>query len=218
MHSTIKKNNNLLRTKIEPVSAFNRLKLEKQRKTTMKTTQQQFSDLSLGHVETTLRAAQITLDSAERMIKFNLEVSKQTLEDNAGFARELSTNTDPQEIASRLGKMANHAAEKAVENARNFYELISQAQSAMTKLAEDNMGSFNKSLISSVETLAKNAPAGSETAINAIKTSLATSAAALNSVAQSAQQVAHFTDAGIKTAGNASAEAVKNAGSKRANA
>ncbi|MXR36774.1 phasin family protein [Craterilacuibacter sinensis] len=184
----------------------------------MNTAKEQLNTFSLNHYEITLRAAQIALDSTERLIRFNLDISKQTLQENSEFARELSGTSDPQSIAANFNKMAGLAAEKAVENARSFYEIISQTQGAMTKLVEDNIGNFNKGLISSIETLAKNAPAGSDAAVNAVKTSIAATAAAVNSVTQSAQQVVHLADSNIKTAGSATADAVKNANAKRSNA
>jgi hypothetical protein len=105
--------------------------------------------------------------------------------------------------------------DKAVANSRNVYEIVSAAQSELSKLAEENLGSFNKNLITALEGAAKNAPAGSDNALNAVKTSLAAAAAAVNSFSKAAQQVAEFTDSSIKAASSATADAVKTA-TKRA--
>ena len=99
-------------------------------------------------------------------------------------------------------------------NARGYYELVSQTQGALTQLAEESMGEFNKRLISQIETLAKDGPAGSDVAVNAVKTWIAATAATLNSVAKSAQEVVQFADSSVKNAAEVTAEAVK-AGGKR---
>ena len=180
----------------------------------MNATTEQISKFSLGNYEAALRIAQITLDSTERLVKFNLELSKQSLEDNARFARELSGCTDAQGASQRFKELAGEAVEKGVANARGYYELVSQTQGALTQLAEESMGEFNKRLISQIETPAKDAPARSHAAANALNTSIAATAATPNSLAHRAQEVVQFADSSVKNAAEVTAEAVK-AGGKR---
>jgi phasin family protein len=175
----------------------------------MFTTNEQFSKISLGGVETVLRFAQISLDSAEKLVKFNLEVSKQSLEDNIKVAKELADAKDPQEAVARINKLATESVEHAVSNSRNVYEIVTRAQGELAKLAEENMGTLNKSFITAIEDIAKNAPAGSEVTVNAVKTSVAAAAAAINSFAKAAQQVNEFAETSVKAASSATADAVK---------
>lgn len=181
----------------------------------MFTTNEQFSKFSLGGVETALRFAQISLDSTEKLVKFNLEVSKQSLEDNIKVAQDLAGAKDPQEAVARINKLATQSVEQAVTNSRNVYEIVTQAQGELAKLAEENLGTLNKSLINVIEDIAKNAPAGSEVTVNAVKTSVAAAAAAINSFTKAAQQVNEFAETSVKAASSATADAVK-ATTKRA--
>lgn len=175
----------------------------------MFTTNEQFSKISLGGVETVLRFAQISLDSAEKLVKFNLEVSKQSLEDNIKVAKDLAKAKDPQEAVARINKLTTESVEHAVTNSRNVYEIVTQTQGELAKLAEENIGTLNKSLISAIEDIAKNAPAGSDVAVNAVKTSVAAAAAAINSFTKAAQQVNEFAETSVKAASSATADAVK---------
>ena len=68
-----------------------------------------------------------------------------------------------------------------------------------------------------VESISKNAPAGSETAVNALKSGIAAGAAAINSMTKAAQQVAEFADSSVKAANSATVDAVKTA-AKRSSA
>lgn len=176
---------------------------------------EQFNQFTLGNLEASLRMAQLTLDSAEKLVKFQLETSKQALEENAKAARELGTATNPQEALTRLNKLTTQSIEQAVNNSRGLYDIVSQTQNAFSKLAEENVNVINKSLISSVETLAKNAPAGSDAMLNAIKSSVSASTTALSNITRAAQQVAEFAETNIKTATKATVDAVK-AGNKAA--
>ncbi|WP_337883464.1 phasin family protein [Chromobacterium haemolyticum] len=133
----------------------------------MSISNEQLNKLSLNGLETIFRFSQITLDSAERLVKLNLEISKQSLEENVKIAKQLSGVTDPQEAVSHLNKLATQNIDTALANSRNLYDIVSSAQSELTKLAEENLGSFNKSLIGAIESAAKNAPAGSDAALNA---------------------------------------------------
>lgn len=64
-------------------------------------------------------------------------------------------------------------------HSRNLYEAVSEIQGEVAKLAEENIGLLNKSMISTIDALAKNAPAGSESAVNAVKSGIAAPAAAV---------------------------------------
>jgi phasin family protein len=181
-------------------------------------TNEQFSKLSLNGFESALRFAQISLDSTERLIKFGLEVSKQSLEENVKAARDLSGVQDPQEVFKRVSQIASGSIEQAVTNSRNVYEIVSRAQGEITRLTEENVGNFNKALISSIESFAKNSPAGSDVALNTVKTTIAAAAAAVNSLTKAAQQAAEFADSSVKAASTATAEAVKSTAKRASNA
>lgn len=182
----------------------------------MSLSNEQLSKLSMTGIESTLRFAQIALDSAERLVKLQLDVSKQALEDHTKAAKQLSELKDTQEAVNHLNKLATQNIDKAVSHSRNLYEVVSGAQSELSKLAEESVGLFNKSLISSIESFAKNAPAGSDATLNAVKTSMAAAAAAVNTFSKAAQQVAEFTDSSVKAATSATADAVKNSAKRGA--
>lgn len=179
-------------------------------------TNEQLSKLSLSGVESALRFAQISLDSAERLVKLNLELSKQSLEGNVKAARDLAGVSDPQEVFSRVNQIASQSVEQAVAGSRSAYEIVSQAQTELSSLVEENVDAFNKALISSVETFAKTQQTpGADVAVVGLKNTLAAATAAVNTFTKAAQQAGQFADASFKAAGQATTEAVK-ASAKRA--
>jgi phasin family protein len=178
---------------------------------------EQLSKLSLNGFEALFRAAQISLDSTERLVKLNFELSKQSLEENVKLTRELSSLKTPQEALTRLNRLATQNLEQAVANSRSVYDIVSETQAELGKIAESNFNELNKSVISNIDLLSKNAPAGSETAVNALKSGIAAGAAAINSMTKAAQQVAEFADSSVKAANSATVDAVKTA-AKRSSA
>ncbi|MFC3626035.1 phasin family protein [Vogesella amnigena] len=178
-------------------------------------TNEQLNKLSVNALDIAFRMAQISLESAEKFAKLSLELSKQSLEDNVNLVRELGDVKEPQQAVSSLNQLAARNLEQAVANSRNVYDIVSQTQAELGKLAEENFSELNKNVITNLETLTKNAPAGSETLVNSLKSGLAASTAALQTLTKAGQQVAEFADSSVKAATSATADAVKSA-AKRA--
>ncbi len=170
-----------------------------------------FSKISASGVETALRFAQISLDSTERLVKLQLELSKQALEDQVNATRQLTQAKDPQEALQQVNALSGHSAEKAVNHSRELYDIVSSTQASLTRLAEEQLNQFNKNLVGSLDGLAQNAPAGSDAMVNAFKSSFAATAAAINTLQRAAQQVVEYTDTNVKAATSATADAVKTA-------
>ncbi|TDR77876.1 phasin family protein [Paludibacterium purpuratum] len=170
---------------------------------------EQFSKLSSNGFENILRLAQISLDSGERLIKQQFELSKQALEDNVQIAQELAGISDPQQALNHINKVFSQSFEKAVQNSRGLYDIVSQTQTELSALTEDSLGRINKSLLSSLDTLSQHSPAGSDAAVNAIKSSFAAATATISSLTRAAQQVAEFADTSVKAASSATADAAK---------
>jgi phasin family protein len=167
---------------------------------------EQFSKLSVNGYENILRFAQITLDSSERLLKHQFEQSKQALEANVTATQQLAGVTDPQQALAQINKLFTQSVEKAISHSRDVYGIVSQAQNELTALTEDSIGRLNSSVIGSLEALAKNAPAGSDVALNALKSSFAAATAAASGLTQAAQQVSEFTDNSIKAASAATSK------------
>lgn len=170
---------------------------------------EQFSQLSANGFENILRVAQITLDTSERLLKQQFELSKQALEANVEATQTLATITDPQQALAHINKLFTQSFEKAVSNSRDVYDIVSQTQTELTALTEESLGRLNKTVITGLETLSQNSPAGSEAAVNAIKSSFAAAAATVNTLTRAAQQVAEFADTSVKAASSTTASAAK---------
>ncbi|MBV8048035.1 MAG: phasin family protein [Paludibacterium sp.] len=170
---------------------------------------EQFSKLSSNGFENILRAAQISLDSSERLIKQQFELSKQALEGNVQIAQELAGIKDPQQALNQLNKVFSQSFEQAVKSSRSLYDIVSQTQSEFSTLTEESLDRLNKSFLSSFDTLSQNSPAGADAAINAFKSSFAAAAATISSLSRAAQQVAEFADTSVKAATSATAGAAK---------
>jgi phasin family protein len=168
---------------------------------------EQFSKFSSNGFENLLRAAQISLDSSERLIKYQFELSKQVLEDNVQIAQELAGLKDVQQVFGHINKVLGQSVEKAMQNSREVYDILAQTRSELTDLTESSLERLNQSVAGTFDTFTQNGPAGSEAALNAMRDSMTALTATLSGFSQAVRQVTEISDNNVKAATQQSAPA-----------
>ena len=163
----------------------------------MTTNMNALSEMSRAGFDTAARLTRISMDNAERVISLQLQYAKGTLEQASAAAKAASGAKDVQELLSVRTHSAENAVEWLMNYSRSFYDVASETQSELSKLAEERMSSFQQAVTESVEQAAKASPGGSDVAVAAIKSSLAATTAAFDSFTKAAKNVASYTDAGI---------------------
>ena len=159
-----------------------------------------YPELNKNTLGNALRFAKITMESAERLVKLQLEAAKQAVEENARNAKSLSQAKDLQDVAALRSKLAESGVEKALNFSRSVYEVASQAQAELTKLFEESLSAYTKDLVNAIEKTTKSAPAGSDWAVSALKSTFAATQAAVDSMTKAAKEVSELADTGVKAA------------------
>lgn len=175
---------------------------------------QELLNLNNSGVETALRLARISLESSERLFRLQLETAKQALESSAQNIKAFTTVKDPQEAVGLQSKLTETSIENSLNYSRSMYEIASQTQSQFNQLLEEQVNEFNKNIVNTVDSAVKSSPAGTEVATSAFKSTVAATAAAIDSMTKAAKQVADFADASVKAATTATVDAVRNAAQK----
>ena len=159
------------------------------------------TELSAATVDAAARLTRISIDSAERAINIQLEYAKGALKQATLTAQAVSQVKDvPQLIALRT-RIAENAVENMMGYSRSLYEVASEAQAEFSKLAEERMASYQQAVVEAVDQATKTAPAGSDVAVAAMKSSMAATTAAFDTFNKAARQVASYADAGVKASG-----------------
>ncbi len=154
------------------------------------------------------------MESAERLVKLQLEAAKQAIEENAKNVKSLSEMKDLQEVMALRAKLAESGVEKALNYSRSVYEVAAEAQAELTKLFEESLSVYTKDLVNVIEKTTKSAPAGSDLAIAALKSTVAATQAAVDSMTKAAKQAAELASAGVKAAHSTTSSTAKG-GSKK---
>lgn len=168
----------------------------------MATVANPLSELSSATVDTATRFTRISMDSTERALAVQLEYAKGALSQASLNAKALAGARDVQELLALRTRIAENMLENMMGYSRSLYEVASEAQSELSKLAEERMSSFQKAVTETVDQAARSAPAGGDLAATAIKSSLAATTAAFDTFTKAAKHAASFADAGVRGAGN----------------
>ncbi len=166
----------------------------------MPTAANPLADIASRGVDSAARVTLISMDSAERAVAVQLEYAKGALKQATLNVRALSQAKDMQEFLAMRTRIAENTLENLMGYSRSLYEVAAEAQSELGKLAEERMTSFQQAVTETVELAAKSAPAGSDVAVAAVRSSLAATTAAFDSFTKAAKNVASFTDAGVRAA------------------
>src|SRR4051812_13294343 len=157
------------------------------------------SELGSASLETATRLGRISVDSVERVFALQLDFAKASLEQVTRTARAASGARDVQELLALRARNAETAVERLMGYSRGLYEVASDAQGELSRLAEERMSSFQKAMTEGIEQAVQSAPAGSDVAVTAFKSSLAATTAAFDSFSKAAKNVASYTDAGVRS-------------------
>ena len=113
---------------------------------------------------------------------------KSAFEDSIANTRALIGAKDVQEVRVSLqSTFAQPAIEKAIAYSKSVYEVATEANGELSKVAERRVAEWNENFVSLLDKVSKNAPAGSDVAVAAVKSMLAAGNAAYDNLDQGRQ-------------------------------
>lgn len=177
---------------------------------------EQFSDLSKANVAQASKFAAIAMDNAEKLLKLNLTVAKSAVAQSIENAQAVASVKDVQELFSLRNNFAETGVQTALAYSRTLYELASQAQAEYSAISEETWASYSKGIATWVDKASKSAPAGSDVAVNAFKSTFAATSAAFDQFQQATKQVVNLADASVRAAAASAAKAAPAKGRKAA--
>jgi phasin family protein len=162
-------------------------------------------------VNTFVAAQSAVFGGFEKLIDLNLKVVKATLDEVSQKSQQAADLKDAQEVSSFISASAQPSADKALAYSKHVYDIFAGVQAELSKLAEAQIAEGRQQVNAAVEQLTKNAPAGSESAVAMLKSSLATATSAYDSLAKAAKQAADVAESNLSAAANATFKAATDA-------
>ena len=172
--------------------------------------QEQFAEFNKTNVAQATKFAALSLENAEKLVKFNLMATKAAIAQSVEGAQAASSVKDVQDLLALRTKLAEAQVQHAMGYSRHLYEIATEAQAGYSALAEEAFNVYTKGMAAWVDKASKSAPAGSDVAVNAFKSTMAATTAAFDQFQKASKQVVNLADASMRAAAaNASKAAPK---------
>lgn len=175
----------------------------------MYVTPDQITAFNKSGVEAMLALAHSNFAAFEKLSALQFNATKTAFEDAMNHAKALMNCKDVQELVNLNVAAAQPSLEKAIAYSRSVYEVASGSQTEMTKFLESQAGEYNRNMVGLLDKVAKNAPAGSDVAVAAVKSALAAANSAYDSMTKVAKQATEIAEANFTAATTVTKDAMK---------
>jgi len=167
----------------------------------------QFTEIQKGQMDAAFALGQTFFDATERMLELNLAAAKATLEESVERVQALMSAKDVQEFVALSSALPQPTLEKAVSYSRTVYGIANGAGTEVSRIVESQIAENNKKVTQLIDFAAKNAPAGSEPAVAALKSALAAANTAYDTFTKAAKQAVDFAESNVAAATSATMKA-----------
>ncbi len=168
-----------------------------------------------ANVETLLGLTTKAFEGVEKIVELNLTASKAALAESADHAKALMSVKDAQEMMALQASLFQPLAEKTAAYSRHLYDITSGSTAEFGKAFEGQAAEAQQKFMGLVDNAAKNAPAGSETAVAVMKSAVAAASNALESVQKAVKQATDVAEANFNAVAATAANAGKTTAKKR---
>jgi len=162
---------------------------ETNRRRSMNLTPEQFAASQKANLETLTGITNQALHSIEKLVELNMHIAKASLSDSMNNVKKALEIKDIQQLMVHQAQAVQPMAEKMMAYSRHLYELANDTQAGFSKMSEKEIQASQKKMNDMVEDWSKNAPAGSEAAVAAMKQAIA-SASTIYETSQKAMKQA----------------------------
>jgi phasin family protein len=166
----------------------------------MYVTPEQIQAAQKANVEALLAVANAQFAAFEKLANINAGAVKSAFEDSIANTRALLGAKDVQEFVTLQNSFAQPAIERAIAYSKSVYEVATEANSELSRVAERRVAEWNENFVTLLDKVSKNAPAGSDVAVAAVKSMLAAANSAYDNINKVAKQATEIAEANVAAA------------------
>lgn len=165
-------------------------------------------------VETLFGLTSKAFEGVEKLVELNMTASKAAMAEAAGTTQAMLSVKDAQELLALQASLFQPLAEKNAAYSRHLYDITSGTGAEIGKSFEAQATEAQRKFLSVVDNAAKNAPAGSETAVAVFRSAVAAGNNALESVQKAVKQASDVAEANFNAVANTAVNAAKSTTAK----
>jgi len=168
-----------------------------------------------ANIETLFGLTHKAFEGVEKLVELNVQATKAALAETANHTQAVLGAKDAQELLALQAGLVQPLAEKTAAYSRHLYDIASAAGTELSKTFEGQAADAQKKFVGIVDNAAKNAPAGSETAVAVMKSAVAAANNAFESVQKAVKQASDIAEANFNTVATSAVNASKTVSKKR---
>jgi phasin family protein len=162
-----------------------------------------------SHLETLFGLTSKAFEGVEKLLDLNVTASKAALSEVADASQAMLNVKDVQDLLALQANLFQPLAEKTAAYSRHLYDIAQGTSAEFTKAFEAKNAEAQKVFVGLVDSAAKNAPAGSETAVAVMKGAVAAANNAFESVQKAVKQATDVAEANFKAVQTSAVNAAK---------
>jgi phasin family protein len=178
----------------------------------MNLTPEQIAAAQKANLETLTSLTNQALQSIEKLVELNMHIAKQSLGESMSSAKKALEVKDIQQLLAHQAEAVQPMAEKIMAYSRHLYELAHETQESFTKSAEKEFQAGQKKINALVEDWTKNAPAGSDAAVNAMKQAIASATNVYETSQKAVKHAVEVAQTNLSNAASSVEKTIKTAG------
>ena len=168
-----------------------------------------------ANVETLFGLTSKAFEGVEKLVELNITATRAALNEAAGTTDRFMNVRDAQELVALQAALFQPLAEKTAAYGRHLYDISSSTTAEFAKAFEAQAADTQKKFMSVMDNAAKNAPAGSETAVAVFKSAVAAGNNALESVQKAVKQAAEVAEANFNAVASQAVNAARTTTAKK---
>lgn len=181
------------------------------KETQMNNTAEQFIATNKAHLQGLEGFTTQAFAGVEKLVELNMAAAKSVLSESFSHIQALMGAKDAQALLALQSGMFQPVAEKSAAYFQHVQTIVTDSGAEFTKAVEAKTAEAQKAFGGVVENLAKNAPAGTESAVAAFKSALTAGQNAVESAQTSAKKAVEVAQANFTAAATQAVGAVKKA-------
>ena len=152
----------------------------------------------IGHaqLDTVLRIAEFNADTLAKLATIQFGWGKEVYGDVVGTLRSTVATRDGAGFAAASWQPA---WERNAHYAKNVWNVLSSAQGELLGIIDQQVAEFNRQVVITLDAAAKSAPAGSEGALNAVKSAIHATNSVYEAAVQATRQASNAANAGLSS-------------------
>ena len=165
----------------------------------MSTLMEQMTAAQKENIATSVALANIAASFAEKAMDLNVGAIKSAIANATENGKAVAEAKDVQSMTALQSQLAQPAFDAIAAYMKDSYDIMSEAQSEFSKIVEAKMTEVNKIIVSGLDQAEKNAPAGSDMAVAAMKSAVAAANQTYDAISKASKQVQEVTSATVNT-------------------